>query len=402
MLMALLPLPASAQSKDIRAMFTVDGNQEKSQNRSHVSLESVVTNECVVYEYGGASLYMRSVRMNKTAGSSNDTDRENTCSNSAFLAAQASKAELLQCEANCHTDKTFGIAAKDNGTSINVIEGKTTVSKEQSIGIYAVAGAGITVSDHIVQSHSKNSPAIGTGKDGDIEASLLTGGTKGLASPIFSSRGRIRATECKMNAVSAPIAYVRDDGSLELVKCELEQNGSCGFLIFDGNGPSGGELMIADCKLDINDGPLFVIDGNNIAITSSGNAISLSDDCLMSIKGGKVTLKSSDEKLKGDIVMDGISSLSLTMGKGMSLVSAINKDNNPEAKVEITIGKGSTWQTTANSHVAAISFEAGVEKGLKQIKGNYDIIYDAGNPVNSYLGGKEYETGGKGKLKPAR
>jgi len=400
--LALLPLASIAQNQDIRATFTVDGNKEKSQNRSHVSLESVAANECVVYECGGASLSMRSVRMNKTAGTSTDSNRESTGSNSAFLADGQSSAELLQCEANCHADKSFGIAAKDKGTKVSVIEGRTTVSKDQSIGIYAFDGALITVSDHVVQSHTRNSPALCTGIRGEIEASQLTGGTKGLASPLFSSRGKLVARECRMSAVSAPIAYIRDNGSIELKECELEQNGSCGFLIFDGSESSKSRLTIEKCKLDVNDGPLFAVDGNSVEIIQSGNSISLSDDCLMSVKGGDVTLSVSDDRLNGDIVLDSVASLSLTMGKGMTLTSAINRENNPDAHVEIRMDKGSTWHTTANSYIASISFEAGIEKGLKQIKGKFDIFYDAGSPENAYLGGKEYETGGKGLLRPAR
>lgn len=399
---AAFPFHADAQEAGMRATYMVDGNKEKDQYRSNVSLESVATNECVTYVYGGAKLYMSSVRMNKTAGSSNDPDRENSCSNSVFLASDASQATLFKCEINSHTDKSFGVSAKGQGTLVKVSEGKTSVSKEQSAGFHAVDGAGIHVEDHSFTGVSHLSPAVSTGNGGTVEFVRVIGKTTGLASPLFSSMGQIHATECKMSAVSSPIGYIRDCGKIELDKCELEQGGSCGFLIYDGKSSERGNIRIEDCTLKIADGPLFDVNDNNVDIFVRKCKISQSDDRLMHIKGGSASLLIRKQKLQGDIMMDSIGSLDLTVGEASGLASAINPDNNRQARISVMLEESGQWQNTGVSYISSISFAAGLEKGLKQIKGQYDIYYDPSDPASSHLGGKEYATGGKGMLKPLK
>lgn len=396
---SVMYLSAHAANQTIPATYVVDGNTEKNQYRSHVTLESVVNNGCVVYVTGAADLDLTGVRMNKTAGGSTDSDREETGSNSALLVTDGSAVTVFQCDVTSHANSSYGISSIGDSSVVKVNKGKALMSKERSSAIYSSNGGTVRIDEYTINSYSKLSPAISTGHDGCVDASLVVGQTKGNASPLFSSKGDIHAVECRMEAASAPIGHIKEGGALRLEKCELTQGASCGFFISEDNGTNG-RIVMEKCKLKLSDGPLLLVDNGRADAVFSGNSISFADDCLISIHGGYVGLSASKQKLRGDIVTDSICAVSLSLGKGASLAAAVNAENNAQADVRISLDKGAVWNVHDDSHVTAISFQQGVEKGAGQIKGRGNVYYKSSDPANSYLQAKEYKLGGNGMLIP--
>ncbi len=381
-------MSASAQEKSVKATYDVNGNAEKEQYRSHVTLESVSDNGSVINAYGAVNLNLTGVRMNKTAGRGY-----------ALLVSGSSRVTVFQCDINLHTEYSCGIAAAGSGTFVRVDDGKTTISKEQSSGFYCTDSAMISIDKYDISSFAKMSPVLSTDKMGCIEAVGMKGGTKGNAAPLFSSKGSIHVSESRMEAASAPIAHIRENGAITLDNCELTQGASCGFYVSDGTA-AGGSLTMNGCKLKLQDGPLLLVDEGTLTAALTDNTISFTKDGLMSIRGGVADITASRQKLKGDIVTDSACAVSLNLGKGASYDGAINVGNNMDATVTVNLEKGSVWFVSDNSHISAISFQQGVENGVKQIKGKANVYYDAKNPANSYLEGRQYELGGQGMLIP--
>lgn len=392
-------LSASAQNGTFTAAYMADGSVEKDQYRSYVTLESVRDNGCVVYATGGVHLNLSWVTMNKTAGIGTYSDAEDPGTNSALLATAGSSVTVFNCSTNLHAAQSYGIIAADPETVVRASGGKTTVSREKSSGFHSTGGAMIEIDDYEIHSYDNMSPLLSAGTHGQIEASGIKGATGGAASPLFSSNGDIHVSDSRLEAGNAPVGHVKGNGIIRLEECDFVRASSCGFYISEGNGTAG-RLSMDGCKLKLADGPMFLVDDGCAEVSMKKNGISYSKDGLICMKGGSISLDACSQQLRGDIVTDSICSVSLTLGKGSSYDGCINGAGNGNASVTVTLEKGSSWHASGSSHVSAISFQQGVEKGIKQIKGTANVYYDAKNPANSYLGGREYQLNGKGRLIP--
>ena len=393
--LALVALPAFAQQPDIQATFMVDGSQVKDENRSHVSLEALKANSSVVYAYNGTSLNMYWVRMNKTAGSSKNPDRLETGVNSVFIADGGSKVEIESCEVVSHVDNSDGVTATGNGTSVIVNEGKISMYKDFSAAIYSMKGGEITVNETDIATNLKQSPLFRTGVGGIVNANKAVGSTSGIESAAFHSMGRIHAIGCRTTSELSPIGHVVAGGIIELEKSELKQlDGPCGFLAYGGNGSDQAEVSLTGNKLSVKKGPLFMVRNSKVKILLEGNSISQADECILNAKGADVTFAIEKQRAKGIIVTDSICSLNLSLGKDVQFDGEVNANGNDQAVVRISLAHGALWQLTGDSHVTSLDFTDPLAKGLKQIKGKYNLYYNAADPANSALEGKEYNLGG--------
>ena len=66
--------------------------------------------------------------------------------------------------------------------------------------------------------------------------------------------------------------------------------------------------------------------------------------------GGDVTVTSDEQEFYGNILVDEISCLNITMKNGTSFTGAINPDGEAGA-VDVTLDDKSTWTLTADSYV---------------------------------------------------
>lgn len=66
--------------------------------------------------------------------------------------------------------------------------------------------------------------------------------------------------------------------------------------------------------------------------------------------GGDKTMTVTNQKIEGDIQVDDISTLDLTMKSGTSFTGAINPEGE-EGEVHVIMENGATWTLTGNSYV---------------------------------------------------
>ena len=97
------------QITDYKATYYVDGNVEKDQYRSHISLESLSPGASTVYATNGVHLVLTRMRLNKTSGSMTDPDRRETGRNSALLADGGSRVLIESCYVTSHSTQADGI-----------------------------------------------------------------------------------------------------------------------------------------------------------------------------------------------------------------------------------------------------------------------------------------------------
>jgi hypothetical protein len=409
----LIPIALTAQNREIRASWLVDGNVEKYENRSHTALESMEQGSSVIYATNEADLILTKLRMNKTSGSVMDDDRRETGVNSALLADNGSHVRVEDCEVTSHSSNSDGITMCGQGTIATVQEGKVTTYKSGSAGIVANHNAVITVFKTEVVTASNQSPSFYTIDNGQIDITEAFGQSAGQASPLFHSSGIMTATKCRMTSAKWTIGNV-ENGILTLVKNDVKAGGISGFLVYGTKSKAAyGTLILAKNSISVAEGPLFLvtnIDDANITVAGN-NKISLKGKELMSVRsddwgvkganGGHATLTVGKQSLKGNIEVDSISSLTVNLIKKGKLDGQINKVENRCAQVNVNLAAGSSWTSKGDSYISSITFEQPLAKGLKQLKGKHTIYYDPANPANAPLEGKEYKTAG-GALRPLK
>ena len=411
---AVLPAVMFAQVAGYRATYFVDGNIEKDQYRSHVSLESLESGSSAVYATNGVHLVLTRVRLNKTSGSISDADRRETGKNSVLLADGGSTVLVEFCEINSHTTQADGVSASGEGTKVTLQEGSVSTSRNGAAAVNATNKSNVIVQKTTVNTYSNQSPAFYTCKDGRMEVTEAKGENVGQAAPSFYvSSGAIKAEKCEMSSAKWTIGSL-DEGLLELTGNKLKSGSVCGFLVYGADGKqrewrSTGTLVLNKNEITVTDGPLVFITNAAGTVSLSRNKISCKNDEIISVKAdewgpknynqGDATIDLEKQVLNGDIYVDSISSLVLTLKKSAKLNGRITGDATDRRDVKVFMKKGAKWNLKGECYISSISFEQPLEKGLKQLKGKHVIYYDP--DVDTELGGKEYKTGG-GVLRPMK
>lgn len=411
---AALSAVVFAQIPGYRATYFVDGNEEKDQYRSHVSLESLEAGSSAVYATNGVHLVLTRVRLNKTSGSISDADRRETGKNSVLLADGGSTVLVEFCEINSHTTQADGVSASGEGTKVTLQEGSVSTSRNGAAAVNATNKSNVIVQKTTVNTYSNQSPAFYTCRDGRMEVTEAKGENVGQAAPSFYvSSGAIKAEKCEMSSAKWTIGSL-DEGLLELTGNKLKSGSVCGFLVYGADGKqrewrSTGTLVLNKNEITVTDGPLVFITNAAGTVSLSRNKISCKNDEIISVKAdewgsknynqGDATIDLEKQTLDGDIYVDSISSLVLTLKKSAKLNGRITGDATDRRDVKVFMKKGAKWNLKGECYISSISFEQPLEKGLKQLKGKHVIYYDP--DVDTELGGKEYKTGG-GVLRPMK
>lgn len=408
----LLVLADAYAQEQFTATWYVDGAKEKFENRSHTTLEALEQGSSVIYATNGVDLILTKLRMNKTSGTVVDDDRRSTGRNSVLLADGGSKVLLEICDVTSHTTQADGISSSGEGTRVIVQEGTITINRMGSAAVNAIHGGEVVIQETEVNTAGNQSPAFYTLNGGSVDVTGAFGLTAGQASPLFHSDGKIVATKCRMNAARWTIGNV-EDGQLVMVKNDVKSGGISGFLLYSTKDAAVESMLsLADNKISVGEGPVFLVTNNdNAHISVKGNSISSKSDMLMEVRaddwgtkgqnGGHAHLWVDKQSLSGNILVDSISSLEVGFRKGAKLNGQINEKENRCAQVCVHIGTGSSWTSKGESYLTSITFEQPLAKGLKQLKGKHTIYYDPQDPANAPLEGKEHKTGG-GVLRPLK
>ncbi|MBO7111882.1 MAG: hypothetical protein J6W18_08035 [Bacteroidaceae bacterium] len=408
----LLVLADAYAQEQFTATWYVDGAKEKFENRSHTTLEALEQGSSVIYATNGVDLILTKLRMNKTSGTVVDDDRRSTGRNSVLLADGGSKVLLEICDVTSHTTQADGISSSGEGTRVIVQEGTITINRMGSAAVNAIHGGEVVIQETEVNTAGNQSPAFYTLNGGSVDVTGAFGLTAGQASPLFHSDGKIVATKCRMNAARWTIGNV-EDGQLVMVKNDVKSGGISGFLLYSTKDAAVESMLsLADNKISVGEGPVFLVTNNdNAHISVKGNSISSKSDMLMEVRaddwgtkgqnGGHAHLWVDKQSLSGNILVDSISSLEVGLRKGAKLNGQINEKENRCAQVCVHIGTGSSWTSKGESYLTSITFEQPLAKGLKQLKGKHTIYYDPQDPANAPLEGKEHKTGG-GVLRPLK
>ena len=325
--------------------------------------------------------------------------------NSEFYGVNA--AVLVQGGEVSITGGTITTKAKGGNAICATNKGKVTISGTKIVstavssgrGLHATYGGQINAVNVDISSTGASCANLATDRgEGVVTCSGCQLSTTGAGSPLIYSTGQITVNNTKGTATGAQTVVVEGKNTANIFdKSELYCYGTgnrnnidnCGVMIYQsmsGDAADGtGVLNCVDSTLEIlkeseiyTTAPMFFVTNTKAVINLEDCRINYGSNIFLDIKGttewgnegsngGEVTLNLNNQEIKGDITVDGISSLSIVM-KNSKITGTINTSKKAKS-LSISLDSKSTITLTGNSYYTSLTNE--VSSGENIVKGEY-------------------------------
>ncbi|WP_297862473.1 hypothetical protein [uncultured Acidaminococcus sp.] len=341
----------------------------------------------------GAAVNLDQVAIRKTGGASSNTEGGDFYGmNAALLATDGAKVTIKDSTVTSSAKNGNGLFSYGKDTSLDAERVTITTTGDNSGGIQTTGGATTRAWNLNVHTAGNSSAAIRSDRGGGTVQ--VNGGiyvTEGSGSPAIYSTAAISVQDAVLQAAHSEGAVIEGKNNIRLVNCTLEgsmdaqrtlggrtfaEENVHGVMIYQSmsgdaeQGTSsfameGGKLIChrgdlfyvtnTDCTLDLTGVSLENLDPQGKLLRVEGNSASRGWGKAGS-NGGKAKATAVGQKLQGDIVVDTISQLDLTLGKGTVFQGAIALKENPSgtatgSNIAVTVEKGATWNLTGDSTV---------------------------------------------------
>ncbi len=322
-------------------------------------------------------------------------------------------------EANAGDSTSTNQDSVDGTTEANIQNVEITTYSDKSRGLDATYNGVINAKNVVINTNGQSCAALATDRgEGEVHVTnsvLNTGVSKesGRGSPIIYSTGNITVADSTGTAFVSQIACIEGKNSIELTNCDLsaaaggnrEDNGEYvdlgGVFIYQsmsGDADVGTSLFTSkNSVLSIESdsdyyqtAPMFHITNTKAVIDLEHTELNFGSGTLLDVSGqsqwgtvgsngGELTFNAKDETLDGNIVVDSISSLNMTLSS-TSYVGAINPSDD-FGQTNIVIESGSDWTLDGDSHVTSLenNGEINYEGHTLYVDG---VAYSQSNPYN--------------------
>ena len=353
------------------------------------TFESSTKDENAMLVSGDIKATLSNITVNKTGDSDGGDSTSFYGNNSAILAKGA--ANLTIKNATITTDATgangvfsYGGSATTNnsssdGTTINISDSTITTSKDNSGGIMTTGGGIMNATNLIINTAGTSSAAIRSDRGGGtVTVDKGTYKTTGRGSPTIYSTADITVKNATLEATASEGVVIEGKNSVTLENVELTDtnntlNGQSTtykniflYQSMSGDAATGEAVFTAkDSKITTNKGDSFYVTNTTATINlenneivnndSTGNFLRIKKDSWGSSgsNGGTVTLNLINQKVKGNIVVDSISSLKMSLTNGSTFEGVINNSN--EGEVEVTLDANSSITLTGDTYVKSLT-----------------------------------------------
>jgi len=379
---------------NVNSNISYSGATEINENKEITSGEysSETANENAILVNGNIETTLSNISVNKTG----DSDGGDTTSfygiNSAILAK--SGATLAIKDSTIITNATgangtfsYGGSATTNnsssdGTTINIYNSKITTSKDNSGGIMTTGGGTTNAYNLTINTAGTSSAAIRTDRGGGtvtVDGGTYT--TTGIGSPAIYSTADITVKNSTLMSKASEGIIIEGANSVKLDNCNLTDtnnklNGQSTtykniflYQSVSGDAAEGNAIFeSSNSNFTTNKGDSFYITNTTATINLTNNTITNTDSTGNFLRaqkdswgnsgsnGGNVTLNLTNQKIDGNIVIDSLSVLNMSIKTGSSYKGKINTDNTAKS-ISINLDKNSTITLTGDSYISSLTDE---------------------------------------------
>lgn len=341
-----------------------------------------------------ATVTLDGITVDKSAGATSSTENGDFYGvNAALLATNGATVTIKNATVTSSAQNGNGVFSYGSGTTVNISDSTITTTADNSGGIQTTGGGTTNASNLTVDTSGNSSAAIRSDRGGgtvNVDGGSYT--SNGYNSPAVYSTAAITVKNATLTANNSEALVIEGQNSIDLEDCTISGNMS------DTKGTSSDEnvhnVMIyqsmsgdADVgtssfsmtggNLTSNNGDMFYITNTDCTLSLSGVDIvnKDSDAYLMNItgnsathgwgtagaNGAQVTFTADDQTLEGDIRVDSISTLNMTLSGNSTFTGTINIDENEEGgeavsdNAVVTIEEGSTWTLTGDCTITSLT-----------------------------------------------
>lgn len=378
------------------------------------SYESTTADENALLIDDENNVSISNITVNKTGDSDGGDNTSFYGINSAILAKGGTNLTLSNITVT--TDATgangvfcYGGSATTNNlstdeTTVTISDSIITTTKDNSGGIMTTGGGIMKASNLTINTAGTSSAAIRTDRGGGtvtVDGGTYT--TTGQGSPTIYSTANISVSNATLVAKASEGVVIEGKNSVSLDNVTLTDtnnklNGQSTtykniflYQSMSGDAADGtSEFTATDSKITTNKGDSFYITNTTATINLTNNTIVNNDsngNFLRAQKdswgnsgsnGGIVTLNMTNQTATGNIVIDSISTLDMTMKTNSYYEGTINSDNDAES-ITLTLDKTSKIKLTGDSYITSLN---NADSSNSNIDFNGYTLYVNGKAIN--------------------
>ena len=331
----------------------------------------------------GATVTLKDITIEKTAGSSSNTeDGDFYGLNAGLLVLNGATATITGATVNTSVTNGNGVFSYGEGTVVNISDSTIRTTENNSGGIQTTGGGTMNATNLDVETQGNSAAAIRSDRGGGtVNADGGSYVTNGTGSPAIYCTADISVSDATLTANASEGVVVEGKNSVALTDCDVTGNMSNTYngdsdenihciMIYQsmsGDADVGEATFSAEGgSITAKTGDMFYITNTDCEITLKDVAFTLANDVFLRVEGnsssrgwgtegangGDVTLTADSQEFTGNILVDEISSLVLTMKNGTSYEGAINPDGDG-GTVDVTLDDNSTWTLTGDSYITS-------------------------------------------------
>lgn len=363
---------------------------------------------------GDIDAELSNVEVSKTGDSDGGDNTSFYGTNSAIIAK--SGANLTLKNVNITTNATGangvfsygGSATTNNSTSdettVTISDSTITTKKDNSGGIMTTGGGIMNASNLTVNTSGTSSAAIRTDRGGGTVT--VNGGTyttTGQGSPTVYSTANVTVNDAKLIAKASEGIVIEGKNSVIINNCNLTDsntklNGQSTtykniflYQSMSGDAADGNsEFTANDSVITTNNGDSFYVTNTTATINLTNNTIINNDNTGNFLRvqkdswgtsgsnGGRVTLVMNNQSVAGNIAIDSISTLDMTMKSNSYYEGTINADNSAK-NIVLKLDKSSKIKLTGDSYVTSLEDD---DSSYSNIDFNGYKLYVNGTAIN--------------------
>lgn len=375
---------------------------------------STTADQNAIWATGDITAKLSNITVKKTGDSDGGDSTSFYGTNSGILASGGAKLTLNNINVTTNAKGANGVfcyggsATTNNstsdGTTVTIKNSRITTKADNSGGIMTTGGGTTNAYNLKIKTAGTSSAAIRTDRGGGtvkVNKGIYT--TTGKGSPAVYSTADVTVSNATLKATASEGIVIEGKNKVTLKNCTLTDNNTTLngqsttykniflYQSMSGDAASGSASFKATgSKITTKKGDTFYVTNTSARISLTNNTITNTDSTGNFLRaqadswgtsgsnGGDVTLTMSKQKAAGNIVIDSVSTLDMTMKNGSSYKGTINGSN--EAKsISLTLDKSSKITLTGDSYVTSFT---DADSSYSNINFNGYKLYVNGTAIN--------------------
>lgn len=338
----------------------------------------------------GSTTSISNVKVTKTGDSDGRDSTSFYGTNSGILAKSGANLTLKNIKVTTNATGANGVFSyggsattnnsSSDGTTITISDSKITTTKDNSGGIMTTGGGTLNANNLTINTSGTSSAAIRSDRGGGtVNVTKGTYQTTGKGSPAIYSTANIKVNAATLIAKASEGVVIEGKNSVSLENCTLTDtnntlNGQSTTYknIFLYQSMSG-DASVGNSEFTAKNSTITTNKGDTIYVTNTSSTINLENNTIINNdktgyflraksdswgtkneNGGDVVLKLTNQKVTGNIYIDEISTLDMTLSNNSYYEGYINTENKSE-KINLTLDKTSKIKLTKDTYITSLT-----------------------------------------------